>query len=154
MCWCPAHVGVQQNEAADEAARLIAQSEQEPMEIGVPCRDHYPRIKAIMKTKWAEQWTNTTNNKLRTIKDHINQPPTSYHHNRKLSVILTRLRIGHTLLTHQHLMERRPAPQCIFCDAYPMSIRHILAECTALNNSRQQYFPFVSNTDSLSLIHI
>ena len=41
VCWCPAHVGIQQNEAADEAARHIAQSEQEPMEIGVPCRDHY-----------------------------------------------------------------------------------------------------------------
>ena len=89
ICWCPAHVGVQQNETADEAARLIAESEEEPIDVRVPYRDHYTRIKEIIRAKWTEEWSNTTNNKLRTIKDHINPPPESHHRNRKMSVIPT-----------------------------------------------------------------
>ena len=147
LCWCPAHVGVPQNEAVDGAARAAAQSDDRPIDNSVPYRDHYTLIKSLLKSKWNEEWSNITGNKLRIIKNHINPPSEPIHPNRRYSIILTRLRIGHSLLTHQHLMERRPAPMCIFCDLCTMTIRHILAECTQLTISRSLWFPFANNND-------
>ena len=47
------------------------------------------------------------------------------HHQR---VMLTRLRIGHTLLTHRRLMERSAPPFCEDC-IVPLIVKHVIAEC-------------------------
>ncbi|GBN77942.1 hypothetical protein AVEN_115792-1 [Araneus ventricosus] len=43
--------------------------------------------------------------------------------NRKRSTILTRLRIGHTIFTHRHLLLGEPAPTCPHCSC-TMSVKH------------------------------
>ena len=37
-------------------------------------------------------------------------------------------------------MENAPVPNCSFCNNSPISIKHILLECTDLNNIRSQYY--------------
>ena len=56
-------------------------------------------------------------------------------------MVIHRIRIGHSRLTHGYLMEKKPnPPNCHFCNNSPISIRHILIECNNLNNTRVQYF--------------
>ena len=57
---------------------------------------------------------------------------------RKKETTLCRLRIGHTRLTHGHLMSRDPQPFCDDC-LVPLTVRHILVECPSLGYERSQY---------------
>ena len=44
-------------------------------------------------------------------------------------IVLARLRIGHTRITHSHLLKREDEPKCIGCDT-PFTVKHFLLECT------------------------
>ena len=56
-------------------------------------------------------------------------------------MLLTRLRIGHTRLTHGYLMStpHEAAPRCNNCNSI-LTIRHILVECRNFNSQRALYF--------------
>ena len=58
---------------------------------------------------------------------------------RKFEVILSRLRIGHTRLTHGFLMEKGPQPFCNDC-LVPLTVRHLIVECPSFIDERIQYF--------------
>ena len=47
---------------------------------------------------------------------------------RKEQVILDRLRIGHTRLTHSFLLKGEPPPECTTCECQ-LTIQHILVDC-------------------------
>lgn len=57
---------------------------------------------------------------------------------RKDKVVLTRLRIGHTLLTHKHLFDREPAPTCQQCNCL-LSIEHIFDQCPIYQRAKILY---------------
>lgn len=140
FCWCPSHVGIIGNEAADRGATEASNSNAPVNTVQLPHKDWYPIIKQKMKNKWQEQWTNLEGNKLRKIKSSINPWITSNHKERKISIIITRLRIGHTKLTHQYLMENRPQPYCEDC-IVPLTVIHALAECPSYLEERTRLFP-------------
>ena len=56
-------------------------------------------------------------------------------------VILTRLRIGHSHVTHGYLMNtpHGPVPLCNECDCV-LTIKHILCECHNFNRQRMLSF--------------
>lgn len=61
------------------------------------------------------KWLNMTVYKLKLIKeDTKNLDDDSNRYNRREQVILTRLRIGHTRLTDEHLMAKENKKICIF----------------------------------------
>ena len=47
--------------------------------------------------------------------------------NIRKEVILARLRLGHTRVTHSYLPQGEEQPHCVGCDA-PFTVRHILLE--------------------------
>ena len=51
---------------------------------------------------------------------------------------LTHLRIGHTRLTHSHLMSGEYQPYCDDC-LVPFTVRHLLVECPRLVELRQRF---------------
>ena len=51
--------------------------------------------------------------------------------NRKEEVTLSRLRIGHTWITHSYLLEGKQQPMCYACQT-KYTVKHILIECTDL----------------------
>jgi hypothetical protein len=61
------------------------------------------------------------------------------HKCRRDDVTLTRLRIGHTYVTHSYLLRGKPQPQCIPCDC-PYTVKHILTECADLIQTRQLFY--------------
>jgi len=64
-------------------------------------------------------------------------------HNKGLSrhesVIINRLRIGHTRLTHSYLLLSDDQPTCSTC-GHPLTVRHILLHCVDLQNVRRRHF--------------
>ena len=138
LCWVPSHVGVRGNELADKAA--VAATTSEPQtRTALSHRDYYPYIKKKIKKKWEDNWRVVTGNKLREVKATVNPWRTSYNTNRIHEVSLCRLRIGHTLYTHQHLMERRPQPICETC-AEPLTVKHLFTTCTEFLEQRTRVF--------------
>lgn len=135
FCWTPSHINITGNERADHEAGLAATSDDEITFTHIPFRDYYCLIRKSLRIKWQEQWDQVTFNKLRTVKDNVKLWPSSSVPNRKYEVILTRLRIGHTLLTHGHLMEGRPRSFCDDC-LVPLTIEHILVECPSYQEER------------------
>ena len=81
------------------------------------------------------EWQQVERNKGRCI----DEWKSSVQRKRNEFIILTRLRLGHTKLTHQYLMERRNQP---YCDDYilPLSVKHIIAECPYYSDSRNRIF--------------
>ena len=59
--------------------------------------------------------------------------------NRHWEVVLARLRLGHTRLTHRYLMEGGRAPVCTNCGSN-LTIEHILISCDKYKNQRKNIF--------------
>ena len=62
------------------------------------------------------------------------------------SVLLSRFRIGHSRLTHSYLLCGDAPTTCQSC-GIPLTVKHILVECTDLRDIREKYFTMSSVTD-------
>ena len=137
LCWVPSHVGVPGNEACDRAARQ-ALLQPDVARICLPRSDLKNLVKQRVRESWRIAWRDLPDNKLRyflTVPSLSSVSPSS----RQWDIHLTRLRIGHSLLTHGFLMERGPLPYCHDC-IVPLTVRHILAECPSLSDERRLCF--------------
>ena len=140
LCWTPAHVGVPGNEAADSLARSATAK---PIVHGakIPMRDLYPVIKSVIWSEWESTWSDVPvfENKLRAVKSSIKEFSTSHSRNRRCETLMTRLRIGHTRLTHGYLLRGEQRPLCNEC-IVPLTVRHVLLECPEYGAARRRYF--------------
>ena len=62
----------------------------------------------------------------------------SFHSNRRIEVILTRLHIGHTYFSHNFILEGNSAPVCAHCDRL-LSVEHVVVHCSKFQNQRRKY---------------
>lgn len=144
FCWVPSHVGIAGNEIVDKAAKNSHNVLNHP----IPYSDLKWAIKQSIFNSWNEDWNNMIDNKLHMIKPTICAWNNLSH--RKLDVILTRLRIGHTRLTHCYLLTRETAPSCNFCHS-PLTIRHVLTSCSQFHNLYIKHF-HTSSPDIISIL--
>ncbi|KAI5725639.1 hypothetical protein M8J77_018011 [Diaphorina citri] len=121
--WCPSHCGISGNEAVDVAAKNPSPSFP-PLKL-CSASDYKPLIKKIVQRNWQSSWNSVPNgNKLKSIKPNIEKWPSSNRKTRLEEVVLTRMRIGHTRLTHSYLFSRSPQPTCRCGDI--LTVKHIL----------------------------
>ena len=67
-------------------------------------------------------------------------PPKRFRHlTRAEEVVITRLRIGHTKATKSHILSRGPPTACQHC-GQTLTIKHIILECTVLQQSRDECY--------------
>ena len=145
FCWLPSHVGISGNEEADKAAKDALSLDVLPFK--VPFTDFKPLINNFIKNVWQQSWSDPANqnNKLFAIKPSLCEWLPGLRTNRREEIILARLRIGHSHITHSYLLKGEEEPQCILCNA-PLSINHILVDCVDLAPTRQRYFQVDSLT--------
>ena len=136
FCWLPSHVGIKGNEAADVKAK--ASLDLEISNFKLPCTDFKPFINRYILSKWQLSWDRATFNKLHEIKPVLGKN-NIYRSLRREEVVLTRLRIGHTRLTHSYLLKREDQPFCISCNE-PFTVKHFLIDCIEFFHVRRQFF--------------
>ena len=106
----------------------------------VPLPDMKRPVRSYIWKKWQERWMSPlleSNKKYKSIRDDISPWVSGFNKNRKVEVILTRLRIGHTNLTHRYILEHSNAPVCARCGE-ELPVKLILVHCSHYNNMRQK----------------
>ena len=87
--------------------------------------------------KWQQLSDKNPLNKLFQIQPILKERKLDPNNTRREETTLTRLRIGHTQLTHSFILKKEPPPKCQRGNQY--SIKHILIECTNLNHNRKKF---------------
>jgi len=144
LCWIPSHVGILGNEKADAAAKSALSLPVTHMKL--PATDMYPRINKLIFDEWQEVWNWCNGNKLHAIRPTVGdykQKTCLSHHD---SVLLIRLRIGHTRLTHSFLLSGDALLECGTCQC-PLTVKHILVVCVDLKDVRNKHFVASSMKD-------
>ncbi|XP_049515655.1 uncharacterized protein LOC125941841 [Dermacentor silvarum] len=137
LCWIPSHMGIPGNEKADKCAAMAGR--EKITEINLPFKDCVRVVRAAITSKWQQDWGCQENNKLQIVKPILQEWKTSYHQERFMEVILCRVRIGHTHLTHNFLLKNEEQAVCDQCQEL-LTVNHILITCPALEEKRQKYF--------------
>ncbi|KAI5751697.1 hypothetical protein M8J77_010037 [Diaphorina citri] len=122
--WCPSHCGIDGNEVVDNATRNPNPLLQ-PLKL-CSATDFKPIIDKIIISKWQNSWDSLSlGNKLKAIKPKIEKWQSSSRQTRFEEIVLTRMRIGHTRLTHSYLFTRSPQPSCRCGEI--LTVKHILS---------------------------
>ena len=100
---------------------------------------HSAKLAGNIEQLWDNDWSTTdpTTNKLREIKNTTKKFENLDLLRRRETMIITRLRIGHSLATHGYLMDRGAPPTCI-CGLI-LSIKHIFNDCRMLANAKRKF---------------
>ena len=145
LTWIPSHIGIKGNERADTLAKEALTLPNYNPKHQLPFSDFKPKVGALIHSRWVTSWSLEIGNKLHEIKPNL-RPRTNLGLSRKDDVIFTRLKIGHTKITHKHLMQKEEQPTCIPCDA-PLTVKHILIECVDFAETRKKYYRFKNLKD-------
>ncbi|KAJ3665656.1 hypothetical protein Zmor_001143 [Zophobas morio] len=132
----PSHTGISGNEEADRAAKEAVESEFAEEILLVPSLDAKSLFKQVVIQKWQTDWTSTPT-ALQQIKPVVNCilpfPP-----DRRDQVVLTRLRLGHTRLTHGYLLNRTSPATCQQCGCR-QTVQHLICDCPHWQTQRNHF---------------
>ena len=93
-------------------------------------------IRSEIFRAWQLRWQQS-NSKLSQIKNSV-KPWSKLPQLRKEQVLISRLRIGHTNLTHCYFITRENPPRCEQCNV-SLSVQHFLIDCPRFNQERQTH---------------
>lgn len=136
FCWIPSHIGIPGNEKADKEAKQALKLNTVTHEV-VDQKEIKTIIKSNMTKKWQMEWESIRDNKLRECKNTIIPYREVFTGNRRDDIVLTRLRIGHTHLTHAYILDKTDPPKCSKCNQV-LTIKHIIVNCPGYDAERRK----------------
>ena len=131
-CWILSHIGIYGNEKVDKNAKESLNLE--VTDFKIPFNNFKPFSLYLLTL-----WNKTPFNKLKEIEPIVNHHRLVPKLSRREEIVLARLLIGHTRLTHSFLLKREERPYCIGCDT-PFTVRHFLLDCADFDRERRFLF--------------
>lgn len=125
--WCPGHAGITGNERADQAAKEAKNAGNTNLNC-ISTEDVLKNAQQKLLIHRDLLWRNTSPSKLKSIKLETSAWNSSYQLDRTFEVALARLRIGHTRITHSHILRKTTQPTCAMCKT-PITVEHLLITC-------------------------
>lgn len=136
IMWVPGHCGIKGNEEADRAAKSAITNTSATTIKKLTVKDIIRLIKENTTKEWQLRWQNGYS-KLHEIKKSIKPWPKSVSLKRNEEVKINRLRIGHTLMTHKHILEKNEEPICEVCNT-AKTVKHVITECIKFEELRAE----------------
>ena len=139
LLWLPGHCNITGNEYADQAAKyattapVYATRNIDHKDLNKFIFNHYRTLDRELTFNSTSDWYKTINTDRKYIRD------VPLNSNRSDFVKFTRLRLGHTRITHGHLMQIQDPPYCN-CVVNTNNPLHFLSECPKFNTTRLYLF--------------
>ena len=152
LCWAPGHVNVQGNEKADAAAKDAALRAPAAPHKAISHTDMRRPLGEAITNGWHRKWNSLAREgrKPREIKKDVKDWTSSHNTSRRIETVLTRLRLGHTNITHVYLMQgQSEPPECDRCRV-TITVKHLLLECRIYVTIRNKYFRNPTLSDMLA----
>ena len=149
MIWIPGHCGILGNDKADRLAKAAIYSDRS-LEFRVGYQEYLPTLRQSLRDYFNQLWLNySPHTNLKEIREMVGNWDTCRRQNRREEIVLCRLRLGHTRLTHSYILDHEPRPQCTRCRS-PLTVKHILIDCpehihqrtTLVNTCNRHQIPF------------
>ena len=150
LCWIPSHIGIQGNEMVDKQAKPSLSLE--PTSFKLPFSNFKPSINKYILDQWQTSLNNSIGNKRLEIKPTIGEHQSVVRNIRKEEVVLARLRLGHTRVTHSYFLQGEEQLHCAGCDA-PFTVQ-IHLECGDFAQVRNNCFHVLNMKQLFKDIHI
>ena len=147
LAWVKAHVGLEGNELADEAAKLGAADDMGILrkpEVWVPFSGIKSGIKSAFIQAWADRWNNDTSCKM--TKDFFLNPMAGIsrqilRHGKAEVSRLVQIITGHNFLGYfQSKLDPQVNPMCRLCGEDKETFFHLITGCQALEVRRRELF--------------
>jgi ribonuclease HI len=135
LMWVPGHAGILGNEKADQHAKAALKGEIDRTHKTVP-DDWKNWINKKQHERRQAEWA-TSENSMVTLKPEIKRNNNTQTLTRREQVIVSRLRMGYTRLTHGHRVDLEPPPECGDCGCR-LTVNHILWECQTFQRKRTE----------------
>ena len=119
-------MGIFGNKRADYAAKAALHTG--VSECLISYTDAYQYISQYVRDLLQREWGTAVNNKLHATKPLTGEQLSAYRSVCIDEVVLSRLRLGHSYLTHSYLLNGEPPPECVTCNCR-LTISHILVDC-------------------------
>lgn len=134
--WIPSHLNINGNETVDALAKNSL-NENISTEYKYNYSDYRQIIRKYIFDLWNDMWQNNQTAKLYKIQKNVSHKFNSSILSKQDFIRLNRLKIGHCLFSHRHIIEKTQPPLCN-C-GQTLDVFHIFNECRLHHENRVKY---------------